>query len=67
LTLRDVIPITEAADFSVSGARTLPVRKTSTNTLNKQLAWFDRTGKPLGQVGAPANYANVELSPDGAV
>lgn len=58
-------PITEAADFSVSNTGILLFRKTSTNSLNKQLTWFDRTGKPLGQVGPPANYANVELSPEG--
>jgi eukaryotic-like serine/threonine-protein kinase len=66
LTVRGAsVPITEAADFSVSDTGLLLFRKTSTNTLNKQLTWFDRTGKPLGQLGAPANYANVELSPDG--
>jgi dipeptidyl aminopeptidase/acylaminoacyl peptidase len=31
----------------------------------KQLLWFDREGKQAGQVGAVANYGNVELSPKG--
>ena len=31
----------------------------------KQLLWFDRDGKQAGQVGAVANYGNVELSPKG--
>jgi Tol biopolymer transport system component len=30
-----------------------------------QLTWFDRTGKPLGTIGKPAWYDNVQLSPDG--
>jgi Tol biopolymer transport system component len=32
---------------------------------NRQLAWFDRNGKQLGVVGAPAEYNDVVLSPDG--
>jgi serine/threonine protein kinase len=31
----------------------------------KQLAWFDRTGKNLGTIGDVANYYDVRLSPDG--
>jgi len=30
-----------------------------------QLVWVDRTGKEVGTVGAPGNYLNVRLSPDG--
>lgn len=30
-----------------------------------QLQWFDRGGHLLGAVGAPANYSNPVLSPDG--
>jgi serine/threonine protein kinase/Tol biopolymer transport system component len=29
-----------------------------------QLAWYDRTGKPLRSVGAPASIENLALSPD---
>jgi Tol biopolymer transport system component len=29
-----------------------------------QLAWFDRAGKTLGSLGAPADYRGIELSPD---
>jgi len=36
----------------------------STNTLS-QLKWFDRTGKPLGILGDPAQYEMFRLSPDG--
>jgi eukaryotic-like serine/threonine-protein kinase len=31
----------------------------------EQLVWVDRTGKGVGTVGAPGNYLNVRLSPDG--
>ena len=30
-----------------------------------RLVWVDRTGKEVGTVGAPGNYLNVRLSPDG--
>jgi serine/threonine protein kinase len=30
-----------------------------------QLTWFDRTGKSLGSLGPPADYANPQISPDG--
>jgi Tol biopolymer transport system component/predicted Ser/Thr protein kinase len=29
-----------------------------------RLVWLDRTGKEVGTVGPPANYANARLSPD---
>ncbi len=29
------------------------------------LTWFDRTGAPVGTVGERADYADIELSPDG--
>ena len=32
---------------------------------NRQLAWFDRTGKQLGPVGPPGAYNDIVLSPDG--
>jgi serine/threonine protein kinase len=31
---------------------------------NLRLAWFDRTGKEIGFVGAPSEYAAVAISPD---
>ena len=30
-----------------------------------RLAWFDRGGREIGQVGAPGNYNAVRLAPDG--
>jgi Tol biopolymer transport system component len=34
-------------------------------SLDRQLAWFDRSGKELGQVGARSRRRGVTLSPDG--
>jgi Tol biopolymer transport system component/tRNA A-37 threonylcarbamoyl transferase component Bud32 len=51
--------------WSASNNGVLIFQKASTASPNKQLTWFDRTGKQLGQLGAPANYANVEISPAG--
>ena len=60
------IPIAEAVDgFSVSNTGVLFYRKTSSIAADKQLTWFDRTGRQLDQVGPKANYLNVELSPTG--
>jgi eukaryotic-like serine/threonine-protein kinase len=52
------------AGFTVSGTGVLMYRK-EVPQAGKQLLWFDREGKPAGQVGAVANYGNVELSPKG--
>lgn len=34
--------------------------------VRSQLAWRDRAGRPLGDLGGQADYADVALSPDGA-
>ena len=52
-------------DSTVSDNGLLLYRKTSTTAAEKQLTWFDRAGRLLGQVGTKANYGNVELSPNG--
>ncbi len=31
---------------------------------SSELVWFDRAGKPLGGLGDPADYSDIELSPD---
>ncbi len=41
------------------------VYQTGAETANSQLLWFDRTGKQIGELGDPASYSGVELSPDG--
>jgi Tol biopolymer transport system component len=61
------VPVAEGIDgnFSVSDNGLLFYRKASPAAPTKQLTWFDRTGKQVGQVGAAANYGGVELSPNG--
>ena len=55
-------PPTRLAAFSVSNNGTLIYRSGDLNT--NQPIWFDREGKQLGTLGAPANYRALQLSPD---
>ena len=41
------------------------VYTTASNTLERQLTWFDLQGKVIGTVGEPGPYTSVKLSPDG--
>jgi Tol biopolymer transport system component len=50
--------------FSVSNNGLLLYRK-AVDVAGRQLLWFDRQGKSVGQVGTVANYRNVDLSPNG--
>ena len=50
------------ADFSVSAGGVLAYRAGS--LANRQLAWFSREGKLLGNVGSPNDYYAWSLSPD---
>jgi eukaryotic-like serine/threonine-protein kinase len=50
--------------FSVSNTGLLMYRK-AVPQAGRQLLWFDRNGKPMGQLGGVANYVNVDLSPNG--
>jgi Tol biopolymer transport system component len=50
-------------DLNVSASSQLLVYQ-SGDPRNRQLTWFDRTGKPLGKIGAPAEYWTYSLSPD---
>jgi eukaryotic-like serine/threonine-protein kinase len=62
------VPVVDGIDggaVSISDNGLLFYRKGSSTPANKQLVWYDRAGKPLGQVGGPANYGSVELSPKG--
>jgi Tol biopolymer transport system component len=49
-------------DFSVSDDGVLAYQSGNPNA---QLTWLDRDGKKLKTVGETANYADVQLSPDG--
>jgi eukaryotic-like serine/threonine-protein kinase len=50
--------------FSVSANGALVYQPAS--DVPSQLVWFDRAGTQLGTVGEPADYAEVDLAPDGA-
>jgi Tol biopolymer transport system component len=52
------------ASFSASNTGMLMYHKAAP-TVGKQLLWFTREGKQVGQAGAVANYGNVDLSPKG--
>ena len=49
--------------FSVAENGTLIYRKLTADT--SRLTWFDRQGKALGTFGAPVDYREINLSPDG--
>ena len=52
--------------FSVSENGVLAYRNgASTSGGIFQLAWFDRSGKPVETVGVPGAYRGVDISPDG--
>lgn len=53
---------TNVDHFSVSRDGTLILQRTDRGT--KQLAWYDRAGKRLGDIDAPVDAANIALSHD---
>ena len=62
-------PVTIAEDidggaFSVSNNGLMFYHKAVAPT-QKQLLWFGHDGKPMGALGNPANYNNLDLSPKG--
>jgi len=61
------VPIVDSlgGSFGASNSGVLLFQKASTVSPNKQLTWFDRAGKQLGQLGPPANYGNIEVAPAG--
>lgn len=56
-----------SANFSVSRSGILAYRPGKTALWLSRLSWFDRQGKPLGEIGAPGaySYTDLALSPDG--
>ncbi len=70
----DVVPIADqvavgglsgrTGAFSVSDTGVLAYQSESGEVLS-QLTWFDWSGAQVGTVGAPADYGDLELSPDG--
>ena len=65
------IAIADSVDFFLSTGRamysTSPNGTIAYHSFGNvaRLAWFDRAGKEVGTVGAPARYLTVRLSPDG--
>ena len=54
----------ENGAFSISNTGLIFYRKAVAPT-QKQLLWFGHDGKPMGALGNPANYNNLDLSPRG--
>jgi Tol biopolymer transport system component len=54
---------TAAVQFSVSNTGTLLYQTGATQ--QQQLVWFDRSGKPMGNLGAAGTTNSPEISPDG--
>ncbi len=50
--------------FTVSEKGTLVYRGGGSSG-SRQLTWFDRSGRSLGPLGAPAAYTTLSVSPDG--
>jgi hypothetical protein len=51
--------------FSASATGTLVYRSRQDAGQLSELAWFDRSGARVGQIGSAANFNNVQLSPNG--
>jgi Tol biopolymer transport system component/predicted Ser/Thr protein kinase len=64
-------PIAEDVELTAPGSATFSLSTTGAlvyqNAANdgSQLMWLDHEGHELGRVGEPAQYGDVELSPDG--
>jgi dipeptidyl aminopeptidase/acylaminoacyl peptidase len=54
-----------ALALSASQTGTLVFATGQANLVTTQLAWMDRTGKALGDMGAAGDYLDFSLSPDG--
>jgi len=55
-------PLATAHSFSVAATGALVMQRGASVA---RLAWFDRSGNPLGTVGPEAQYRNAAISPDG--
>ena len=52
------------AAFAVSASGAIIYRTADARNLSARLQWFDRTGKPLDQIGQPGVFWGLALSPD---
>jgi len=53
------------AAFSTSDTGLLAYHAGGNTQTKVQLTWYDRMGKPIENVGSPASYVGLDLSPDG--
>jgi eukaryotic-like serine/threonine-protein kinase len=51
--------------YSVSATGVLAYQQSTSFSAQNRLLWFDRQGKPAGQLGPPGPYSAVSFSPDG--
>ena len=58
-------PVNGLSAFSVSDNGVLTYRKGGIRSVNFQLTWFNREGKPVESVGSAAPYRGLDLAPDG--
>src|SRR5260370_37439202 len=58
------VPQIDLALFGVAGNGTL-VAQTGKGAAKSQLKWFDRSGRPVGTVGAAGYFGDLRISPDG--
>jgi serine/threonine protein kinase len=70
----DALPLAEhvavngplrCGQFTVSQNGLLAYSTANQSAANNRLLWFDRSGKQVGETGAPGNYAGARISPDG--
>ena len=73
-TTGEAIPVADQVDFfsdfsqgqfSASRNGTLIYTSGAAAAASSQLTWFDRGGKPIGNVGKPADILGPRISPDG--
>ncbi len=69
----ELVPVTEQVEYEPSGGRAIDLSVfsdrlllyRSSSDLNIQPLWFDRKGKQIATAGQPAEYQNLQISPDG--
>jgi len=61
----DIATIPSFSSFSASPNGTIAWTTGQRDVVRTRMAWFDRAGRRVGEVGAPASDVGVSLSPDG--
>ena len=60
-----VSAVARPAGAAFSAANGALAYHVSTDVSRNRLAWFDRKGTPLGELGPPGDYSSPSISPDG--